>query len=100
MKRIVHDLSMEGLKLLTKIRLFFLKVLTIKKIAGISEKLLLSFSVLTNGKKIFSAQENADRFAVLHGIKFLSMSWIILGHSYLFVYQYAGRSESLACALL
>ena len=60
---------------------------------GIPEKLLLSFSVATNVKKIFATSEHTDRFAVLHGIKFLSMSWIILGHSFLFVYHYTGRYD-------
>ena len=53
--------------------------------------LLLSFSIVTNVKKIFATSEHTDRFAVLHGIKFLSMSWIILGHSVLFVYPYSGK---------
>ena len=74
--------------------------LTFFTIVGIPEKLMLSFSIITNVQKIFAASEKTDRFAVLHGIKYLSMSWIILGHSFLFVYHYTGMSSVMSISAL
>ena len=87
-------LCMNSIVLKTKYNLTFFTIV------GIPEKLLLSFSIITNVQKIFAASEKTDRFAVLHGIKFLSMSWIILGHSFLFVYHYAGRSSVMSTSAL
>ncbi|XP_060063191.1 O-acyltransferase like protein-like [Ylistrum balloti] len=50
---------------------------------GILVKLLLSFSVWTNGKKLLNAEQGGALGAV-NGIRFLSMSWVILGHTYSF----------------
>ncbi|XP_076232881.1 nose resistant to fluoxetine protein 6-like [Calliopsis andreniformis] len=46
---------------------------------------LLSFSLLVNLSKIFSLEVGADTLAPIHGLKFLSMIWVILGHTCLFV---------------
>ena len=60
-------------------------------IAGIVEKLLLSFSVYTNGKRILSTTHAPGSFGAIHGIRFLSMAWIILGHTYFFGLGHFGR---------
>lgn len=44
--------------------------------------ILIAFSVYTNGKKLISTIENADQLSCLHGIRFISMMWVILGHRY------------------
>ncbi|XP_069691614.1 nose resistant to fluoxetine protein 6-like [Periplaneta americana] len=44
-------------------------------------KMLLLFSWRTNGSSLFSTKAAKDDFHVLHGIRFLSMFCIILGHT-------------------
>jgi peptidoglycan/LPS O-acetylase OafA/YrhL len=45
-------------------------------------ELLVSFSVLSNGRKIFQASKNPDQLLCLNGIKAISMMWVIIGHEY------------------
>jgi hypothetical protein len=45
-------------------------------------KALLSFSWIANGKKILSTKEVKGSLGCLHGIRFISMSWVVLGHTY------------------
>ena len=47
-------------------------------------KMLRSFSFYTNARKVFSVSNNVDQLKCLHGIRFLSLSWVILGHTYAF----------------
>ncbi|XP_064616438.1 nose resistant to fluoxetine protein 6-like isoform X2 [Liolophura sinensis] len=49
---------------------------------SILAKCLASFSVYTNGRKILSTAQAPGSLNCLHGIRFLSMSWVILGHTY------------------
>ncbi|KAK4881268.1 hypothetical protein RN001_004587 [Aquatica leii] len=54
------------------------------------KNLLLCFSALTNGKKILNMDYlNRDTITCLHGLRFISISWIILVHSYLEVFAIA-----------
>ncbi|XP_017764757.1 PREDICTED: nose resistant to fluoxetine protein 6-like [Eufriesea mexicana] len=46
---------------------------------------LLSFSLLLNLSKLFSLDVGADTLAPIHGLRFLSMIWIILVHTCLTV---------------
>lgn len=55
---------------------------------GKIEKALLSFSVYTNGVKILSTNQAAGSLGAVNGIRFLSMAWIILGHTYFFAIGY------------
>ncbi|CAG0921073.1 unnamed protein product [Notodromas monacha] len=43
---------------------------------------LTSFSVYTNGKKILSTADHPDDIGCLHGLRFISMTWVILAHTY------------------
>ncbi|XP_070565021.1 nose resistant to fluoxetine protein 6-like [Ptychodera flava] len=43
---------------------------------------LLAFSVLENGRKMLDTRQTAGTLAAIHGIRVLSMWWVILGHSY------------------
>ncbi|XP_072384024.1 nose resistant to fluoxetine protein 6-like [Diabrotica undecimpunctata] len=55
-----------------------------KKKTGLLVKLLLSFSSVTNGRKILSVQHiSLESIKCIHGLRFFSISWIILVHSYL-----------------
>lgn len=57
---------------------------------GLFLNLLLSFSCLTNGKKILSvdAPQNGSIDCV-HGLRFFSICWIIMVHTYLQVFAIA-----------
>ncbi|KAK3580062.1 hypothetical protein CHS0354_001014 [Potamilus streckersoni] len=45
-------------------------------------ELFVSFSIYTNGKKLLSTKQAAGALTSINGIRFLSMSWVVLGHSY------------------
>ncbi|XP_071115657.1 nose resistant to fluoxetine protein 6-like [Haliotis cracherodii] len=51
---------------------------------GVGGKMLLAFSVYTNGSKLLSTKQSSDSLRAVHGIRFISMSWVILGHTYFF----------------
>ncbi|XP_053380930.1 nose resistant to fluoxetine protein 6-like isoform X2 [Mercenaria mercenaria] len=51
---------------------------------GIFGRLLLSFSVYTNAAKILNTNQPAATLTSVNGIRFISMTWVILGHSYFF----------------
>nr|XP_022320071.1 nose resistant to fluoxetine protein 6-like [Crassostrea virginica] len=54
---------------------------------SVLRKLLLSFSVYSNGKKILQVKQSAGALTALNGIRFLSISWVVLGHTFAFVYN-------------
>lgn len=49
---------------------------------------LLAFSVLANGAKMFNTSGTKEFIQVIHGMRFFSMAWIILGHSFSFSKQW------------
>ncbi|XP_053380235.1 nose resistant to fluoxetine protein 6-like [Mercenaria mercenaria] len=51
---------------------------------GTLGKLLLSFSVYSNAPKIFNTSQPAGTLTSVNGIRFVSMTWVILGHTYAF----------------
>lgn len=54
-------------------------------------KILMCFSVYTNTGKIFSTKVDADAIPLIHGLKFLSMCWIIFVHIIFFMMDYIGE---------
>ncbi|CAG5115321.1 unnamed protein product, partial [Candidula unifasciata] len=54
------------------------------KPTGIYIQLLLAFSVYTNGSKVLDTKQPAGSLSAIHGIRFLSMCWVILGHVFVF----------------
>lgn len=52
---------------------------------GILGRLALCFSAYTNGKKILGTSQPKGSLTAVNGIRFLSMSWVILGHTLAFV---------------
>ncbi|XP_035683589.1 nose resistant to fluoxetine protein 6-like [Branchiostoma floridae] len=51
---------------------------------NVSCRVLLCFSLYTNIGKLLSTSQAPGAIKCLHGIRFLSMSWVILGHTYAF----------------
>lgn len=52
-------------------------------------QILVSFSAYSNCKKIFKINANANELACLHGIRVLSLCWVILGHGYVFALSFS-----------
>jgi len=63
-------------------------------------KYLLTFSVRLNGSRILSVESpptDGSTLPALHGIRFLSMTWIMLGHTYVFGILAASKLPSVDC---
>ncbi|GLV44125.1 uncharacterized protein CBL_12579 [Carabus blaptoides fortunei] len=56
-------------------------------------RLLNSFSVITNTKIICSLQVGDDTLAPIHGLKFISMLWVVMVHTCLLLFQIAGNRK-------
>ncbi|RUS73915.1 hypothetical protein EGW08_018320 [Elysia chlorotica] len=48
---------------------------------GMCVKILAAFSVYTNGSKVLSTTQQPGSITCIHGIRFISLSWVILGHT-------------------
>lgn len=55
---------------------------SVPKQESVAERLLLAFSVYTNGKKILQVNQSSGTLTALNGIRFLSISWVVLGHTF------------------
>ena len=51
---------------------------------GIS-KVITAFSLKTNMEKILSTRSSPDDLGCLHGIRYLSLAWVVLGHTWAFL---------------
>ena len=47
--------------------------------------LMVNLSVYTNACKLLSTRRNAASLDALHGLRFFSMTWVLLGHTYFFL---------------
>ncbi|KAL3277718.1 hypothetical protein HHI36_013061 [Cryptolaemus montrouzieri] len=57
-------------------------------------RLLLAFSAIENGKKILNVDYvSKNSIACLHGLRFFSILWIILVHTYLEIFSIAGNKN-------
>ncbi|KAF8782092.1 Nose resistant to fluoxetine protein 6 like protein [Argiope bruennichi] len=54
-----------------------------KKIASMPLQILVCFSLISNFKKFVNTKTASDKLSCLHGFRFLSITWIILAHTYL-----------------
>ncbi|CAC5402097.1 unnamed protein product [Mytilus coruscus] len=52
---------------------------------GMFGELLLPFSVYTNGAKMLNTNQPEGSLTAINGIRFISMTWVILGHAYGFI---------------
>ncbi|XP_033732240.1 nose resistant to fluoxetine protein 6-like [Pecten maximus] len=60
---------------------------------GILVQALLAFSVYTNACKILNTHQGPGSITCLNGVRFLSMSWVVLGHAFAFG---IGSADNLA----
>ncbi|CAG9863934.1 unnamed protein product [Phyllotreta striolata] len=60
---------------------------------GLFLKLLLCFSAINNGKKILSMDVALESIKCVHGLRFFSIAWIILVHSYLELFAVADNKN-------
>nr|XP_018896305.1 PREDICTED: nose resistant to fluoxetine protein 6-like [Bemisia tabaci] len=63
------------------------------KAHNIATEVLLAFSVPRNIRKIGSFEVGDDTLAPLHGLRFLSMLWVILVHTCLLIFQVADNKS-------
>uniref|UniRef100_A0A182R512 NRF domain-containing protein n=1 Tax=Anopheles funestus TaxID=62324 RepID=A0A182R512_ANOFN len=61
--------------------------------AGLWAELLLSFSVVTNFKAICDKNVGNDTIPSIHGLRAISMAWVILGHTMIVVFKYSDNME-------
>lgn len=59
-------------------------------------RLLLAFSVYRNGRKLLNTTSSGEILGCLHGIRFLSNTWVILGHSYYFMSWFKHQNPTIA----
>ncbi|XP_069123541.1 nose resistant to fluoxetine protein 6-like [Argopecten irradians] len=52
--------------------------------AGTLARLAMAFSVYTNGKKLLNTEQGGGALSAINGIRFLSISWVVLGHAFAF----------------
>ncbi|XP_013404902.2 nose resistant to fluoxetine protein 6 [Lingula anatina] len=52
--------------------------------SGTMHKILLAFSLYTSGAKVLNTKQGSGALTCVNGIRFLSLSWVIWGHSYVF----------------
>ncbi|CAH2100104.1 unnamed protein product [Euphydryas editha] len=61
---------------------------------GTWSEILLSFSILSNGRVILSTQKpNDGALTCLHGMRFLSVLWVIMVHTYLTIFYIADNKK-------
>ncbi|UYV78251.1 OACYL [Cordylochernes scorpioides] len=59
------------------------------------DRALCAFSIYSNGRKLLSTNSSGDSIDIIHGIRFLSMAWIIVGHSFSFAMTWLTFSKFL-----
>ncbi|KAI4458379.1 o-acyltransferase [Holotrichia oblita] len=64
-----------------------------KLIYSILKDMLLSFSLRTNIKTICDRSVGSDTISSIHGLKVVSMVWVILGHTCIIGFKYSDNME-------
>lgn len=59
----------------------------------VCSELLLSFSVITNFNAIFDRTVGSDTLPSIHGLRAISMAWVILGHTCIVIFKYSDNME-------
>ncbi|XP_059139852.1 nose resistant to fluoxetine protein 6-like [Physella acuta] len=64
------------------------------------QKVLIAFSFYTNGSKLLNTTQPPGSLTAVHGIRFLSMSWVMLGHMYTYGVETFANTLTKFSALL
>ncbi|KAJ6620116.1 Nose resistant to fluoxetine protein 6, partial [Pseudolycoriella hygida] len=56
-------------------------------------ELLLSFSIVTNFNAICDRRVGSDTIPSIHGLRAISMAWVILGHTCIIVFKYSDNMD-------
>ncbi|KAB0802117.1 hypothetical protein PPYR_04303 [Photinus pyralis] len=56
-------------------------------------RLVLAFSIRVNVNNIFNQSVGSDTLSVIHGLKSISIAWVILGHTCLVAFKYSDNME-------
>lgn len=60
-------------------------------------QMILSFSALSNARKILNCDTAPkDSLTCVHGLRFFSLAWVIMVHTYLQVFAIAGQKFALS----
>ncbi|RZB38996.1 nose resistant to fluoxetine protein 6-like [Asbolus verrucosus] len=59
----------------------------------IFKEVILAFSLRTNIKTICDQSVSSDTIPVIHGLKSISMAWVILGHTCIIAFKYSDNME-------
>lgn len=57
------------------------------------QEILLSFSVIRNMRQICDSSIGADTIPIIHGLRSISMGWVILGHTCIVAFKYSDNME-------
>ncbi|XP_032674877.1 O-acyltransferase like protein isoform X2 [Odontomachus brunneus] len=60
---------------------------------NVCQELLLSFSVRANVRTICDRNVGGDTISTIHGLRAISMAWVILGHTCIVVFKYSDNME-------
>ncbi|KAF7990013.1 hypothetical protein HCN44_008687 [Aphidius gifuensis] len=60
---------------------------------NVCEEILLSFSIRENMKTICDSSVGRDTISTIHGLRALSMAWVILGHTCIVMFKYSDNME-------
>lgn len=60
---------------------------------GIWHEVFLSFSVIRNMRQICDSTIGADTIPIIHGLRSISMAWVILGHTCIVAFKYSDNME-------
>ncbi|GBN98401.1 Nose resistant to fluoxetine protein 6 [Araneus ventricosus] len=52
---------------------------------SVPQQILMAFSINSNTQKLVSLESKTNEMKSLHGIRALSMTWVILGHTYIWI---------------
>ena len=58
------------------------------------ESYLLCFSVISNGEKILNTKQAQGNIAAINGIRTISTTWVILGHTVAHTVSFTGNTKT------
>lgn len=60
-------------------------------------EIIISFSLIQNTRNLLKTTQREGDINCLHGLRFISMSWVILGHSFFFMVSFIGTVKMGLC---